>query len=509
MKSSKLLSCATVFALALGCLGAAGQQAAPQASPDPQAVADQNLLTEIKTNNELMTNLEYLSDLLGPRVTGSERLTQANRWTMEKFRAYGFENARLEGWRIAHAWTRGSARARIVSPAEHPLTIGSAGWSPGTPGPVEGPAVYVGARRMEDLAAFKGKLKNAIVLTTEPGAPRPAYEAPRSPLLSAPAPPPPLPGQPAPALPFGPAMQRFVAARDEFFKAEGVAAVLRDSDKDHGLLNMTTVGGRDYKIGAVPTAFVSPEGYRLLWRLLKRGMVTVQIEMSNSFSDQPVEVYNTVAELTGGERPDEVVIIGAHLDSWDLGTGATDDGTGVVAVLEAARALKKLGLKPKRTIRFVLFAGEEQGLNGSRAYVEAHKSDLNKISGVLVHDSGTGRVQSIALHGNYQVREVMDRATVPLREVGLLELSMRRGFGTDHASFDDAGVPGFYCLQDPAEYRKTHHSQSDTFDKVWKDDLTQGAQVLAVWAYNVAQLAGMLPRRAGQPEQRADGAAQQ
>jgi len=164
-------------------------------------------------------------------------------------------------------------------------------------------------------------------------------------------------------------------------------------------------------------------------------------------------------------------------------------------VLEAARALQKLGLKPKRTIRFILFSGEEQGLNGSRAYVEAHRAELAKISGVFVHDSGTGRVLSIGLQGNYQVREVMDRVVAPLREVGLLELSLRSGFGTDHASFNDAGVPGFYCLQDPAEYRKTHHSQSDTFERVWKDDLVQGAQVLAVWAYNVAQWPEMLPRR--------------
>src|SRR5262249_21810538 len=171
------------------------------------------------------------------------------------------------------------------------------------------------------------------------------------------------------------------------------------------------------------------------------------------------------------------------------------NGTGSAAVLEAARALAKSGLKPKRTIRFVLFSGEEEGLVGSKRYVEAHKDDLDKISAVLVHDTGTGKVLTIGLHDNYQTREIVDRVLSPLGELKLLEPSMVRTFGTDHASFDDVGVPGFFCIQDGAEYTKTHHSQSDTFDKVWKDDLNQGAQVLAAWAYNTAQLPDLLPRR--------------
>ena len=183
-----------------------------------------------------------------------------------------------------------------------------------------------------------------------------------------------------------------------------------------------------------------------------------------------------------------MVIIGGHLDSWDLATGSTDNGTGSMAVLEAARALAKLKLKPKRTIRFVLFSGEEQGLYGSQEYVKAHQNELEKISAVLVHDTGTGRVRAIGMHDNYQDRELVDQVLTPLPELKLLEPSMARSYGTDHLSFDEVGVPGFFCMQDPAEYRLTHHSQTDTFDKVWKDDLNQGAQVLATFAYNTAQL---------------------
>jgi len=479
--------------IVLGLCGwrALAQEAKPE---DPIVAADRQILAEIKDDNELMTNLEYLADAIGPRLTGTERLLRANRWTAEMFRKYGLANVHLEPWTIARAWYRSTARGRIVSPAEHPLTLASAGWSPSTPGVVHGSVVYVEAHREKDLEAYKGKLKGAIVITAAPAILPGPYERPTPPVLR-PMPSAPTPEQVARATLQTPEERRFLQARDAFFKREGVAAVLRGSDKDFGLLNMGGVGGREYNVGAVPTGYVTAENYGLIGRLMKRGPVEVELEITNSFSDKPVEVYNTVAEILGSEKPDEVVILGAHLDSWDLGTGATDNGTGSMVVLEAGHALQKLGLRPKRTIRFVLFSGEEQGLNGSRAYVEAHRAELAKISGVFVHDSGTGRVLTIGLHGNYQDREVMERIVAPLREVGLLELSLRTVFGTDHASFNAVGVPGFYCIQDPATYPRTHHSQADTFDKVQRDDLVEGAQVLAVWAYNVAQWPEMLPRK--------------
>jgi len=459
------------------------------------AAADAQILSEIRDHSQAMENLEYLSDEIGPRLTGSPQLKQANDWTAAKFREYGLTNVKLEPWTIAHSWTRGTAHARIVSPAEHPLTIVSAGWSPSTNGVVRGPLVYFDAKTKEEFGKFHGKLKGAIVIYQEPESlspPRPGN--PNAPLLRPMQAPPPVKGQPAEPSPFA-ALQELGRARNEFFKQEGVAVVLRDSGKPHGLLNMTGIGGEKFEIGAIPTAFITGEGYRMLFRMQKHGKVEVEIEMTNSFSDKPMDVYNTVAEIRGSEKPDEVVILGAHLDSWDLGTGSTDNGTGSMAVLEAARTLAKLNLKPKRTIRFVLFTGEEEGLVGSAKYVDAHKDELEKISAVLVHDTGTGRVLTLGLHDNYQDREIVDQVLAPLKELKLLEPTMRRSFGTDHASFDDAGVPGFLVIQDGAEYSLTHHSQSDTFDKVWKEELNQGAQVLAAWAYNTAQLPAVLPRR--------------
>jgi Zn-dependent M28 family amino/carboxypeptidase len=429
-------------------------------------------------------------------MTGSPQLKQANDWTRDMFAKYGAVNAHLEGWTMEHSWTRGKASARIVSPTEHPLTIAAAGWSPSTAGAITGAVVYFDAKEKKDFARFHGKLNGAIVIYQEPASLSPPKPDDPLALVSRPMQqPPPRIGEAPLEDPYA-AFMKAAKERTEFWKQEGVAGVLRDSNKPHGLLNMTDVSLGRYDIGPIPTAFITGEGYRMIFRMLQRHLpVQVEMEMTNTIGDKPMTVYNTVAEIRGLEKPDEVVIIGGHLDSWDLGTGSTDNGTGSMAVLEAARALGKLNLKPKRTIRFVLFSGEEQGLYGSQEYVKAHQKDLEKISGVLVHDTGTGRVLTLGLHDNYQDRELVDQVLAPLGELKLLEPRMARSFGTDHLSFDEVGVPGFFCVQDRAEYNLTHHSQSDTFDKVWKDDLNQGAAVLATWAYNTAELPGMLPRR--------------
>jgi Zn-dependent M28 family amino/carboxypeptidase len=288
----------------------------------------------------------------------------------------------------------------------------------------------------------------------------------------------------------------------KFLKDEGAAAILIASEKWYGMMNMGTGMSRQYQSAPLPNAYISRESATLLWRLLDAGPVEAEVNIQGTLTGKPVTVYNTVAEIKGSEKPDELVIIGGHLDSWDLGTGATDNGTGSMAVLAAARALVKSGVKPKRTIRFVLFTGEEQGLNGSRAYVAAHKEEMSKISGVLVHDTGTGKVLTIGLMHNYGLRETMGRVLYPLatdKSIGLAEPSLRSEGGSDHVPFDAEGVPASWCIQEVANYEKDHHSQNDTLDRVKWDDLAEGAQVLAVYAYNVAQLSEMLPRKPAKP----------
>src|SRR5215813_110661 len=495
-----LLLCAALLAVTFGFGAMKGLAVPPADESSPFAATDAQILAEIHDHSEAAQNLEYISDNIGPRLTGSPQLKAANDWTAEQFRKYGLTNVHLESWKIAHTWTRGTAKARIVYPTEHPLTIASAGWAPSSNGVIKGSVLFFDAEKKEDFEKFRGKLRGAIVITQKPESlSPPRREEPFSDVSRPMQAPLPRKGDPIPPAPFAPqaALNR---QRNEFFKQEGVAVILRDSNKPHALLNMTGVGGEKFDIGPIPNAFITGEGYRMLYRMLQRGPVEAEIEITITIGNAETDVYNTVAEIKGSEKPDEVVILGAHLDSWDLGTGSTDNGTGSAAVLEAARALAKLDLKPKRTIRFVLFSGEEEGLVGSKRYVEAHKNDLDKISAVLVHDTGTGKVLTIGLHDNYQTRKIVDQVLTPLADLKLLEPSIVRAFGTDHASFDDVGIPGFFCIQDGAEYNKTHHSQSDTFDKVWKDDLNQGAQVLAAWAYNTAQLADMLPRRPVAPK---------
>src|SRR5712664_3073639 len=492
LRRFSVLVCGVVLVL----VAVRGLAKPPDDEKSPFAAADAQILSEIREHSEAAANLEYISDRIGPRLTGSAQLKQANEWTRDMFAKYGAVNAHLEGWKMERSWTRGKATARIVSPTEHPLTIASAGWSPSTPGTITGAVVYFDAKEKKDFAKFHGKLKGAIVIYQEAASLSPPKPDDPNALLSRPMQqPPPCIGEAPLEDPYS-VFLKAAKERTEFWKQEGVAAVLRDSNKPHALLNMTDVSLSRYDIGPIPTAFITGESYRTIFRMLQRHLpVQVEIEMTNTIGDKPMTVYNTVAEIRGSEKPEEVVIIGGHLDSWDLGTGATDNGTGSMAVLAAARALVKSGVKPKRTIRFVLFSGEEQGLYGSQEYVKAHQKELENISGVLVHDTGTGRVLTLGLHDNYQDREIVDQVLAPLKELKLLEPTMRRTFGTDHASFNEVGVPGFYVLQDTAEYSQTHHSQSDTFDKVWKDDLNQGAQVLAAWAYNTAQLPAMLPRR--------------
>jgi 6-phosphogluconolactonase len=540
-------------------------QAPPAAKEAPAldaAALDQKIITEVKQHAEIMKNLTYLSDVIGARLTGSPNAKRANEWTAEKMKSYGLENVHLEPWTIPVGWERGTATARLIEPDNgKTLTVAAAGWSPGTKGKIEGEVVVVTARTPAELAQYKGKLKNAVVLRGAPanvrpitdttydlwgpptrqrgeggrggqGGGRPAERGGNPPAAGQPvsAGQPPAGGAAQPPAGGGRGQQpgEFTPARFEqmmqlrremadFLRKEGVAAELTDSGKPHGLLNMS--GGwrgtdRAEAPEPLPQLYVTHDHYALLYRLATRKAepgapaprTRIELEVNNKFIPGPVKCFNTVGEIRGTEKPDEYVVIGAHLDSWDLGQGTTDNGTGSSVVLETARTLAKLakeGIRPKRTIRFILFTGEEQGLHGSRAYVRDHKDELPKISMALVHDTGTGKVTGIGLQGREAVKPVIDPELKSLEPLGFKGTNLRRMGGSDHASFDGQGVPGFCFQQDPAEYRLTHHSQSDTLDKAIEADLIQGAQVMAVTALRVANLPHLLPRE--QPRGQSQG----
>jgi carboxypeptidase Q len=241
---------------------------------------------------------------------------------------------------------------------------------------------------------------------------------------------------------------------------------------------------------------MTTEDYGLSYRLASSGeKVEMEIDIRNRFSKGPVPCWNVVGEIAGSEKPDEIVVCGGHLDSWDLGTGATDNGTGSIATLEVARVLKALNIIPKRTIRFILFGGEEEGLVGSRAYVEAHKAELPRVSGAFVLDTGAGRIKAVGLDGNTQDQATLEQAFADLKPMGLAEYWPFPMKGTDHASFTDVGVPGFWFGQESKEYGLTHHSQSDTYDKVEDANLRQAVAVMASAVVRVADLPALLPRK--------------
>ncbi len=517
--ASTLLAFLAVGSLSLGQAPAVSKEAA-----ETEALAfDAKVLETAKKDSEIMANLTHLSDVIGPRLTASAALKNANQWTAEKMKGYGLTNVALEPWEIPAGWERGTGTARIIEPDNgRSISLAAAGWTPGTKGKIEADVVVVTARNTKDLEKYKGKLKGAVVLHGPPANVRPITDLnmelpgvrPTRPVDTTPDKKPDPDKKPEkdgdtqpekkPATePPPPDFRQAFAFRREladFLSTEGAAVLLSDAGKPHGLL--TTTGGwrGNDRVSApepIPLAYVAHEHYALLYRLATRpepAKTRIEIELTNKIIPGPITVYNTVGEIKGSDKPDEFVILGAHLDSWDLAQGTTDNGTGTCVVLEAARILAKSGVKPQRTIRFVLFTGEEQGLYGSKAYVQKHKEEMAKISLCLVHDTGTGKVTGIGTQGRAAVKPVLEAELASLKDLGFKEVNTRSMGGSDHQSFEAAGVPGFAVQQDLNEYRLTHHSQSDTLDKAKEADLIQGAQVLAVTALRVANMPELLPR---------------
>ncbi len=449
--------------------------------------ADHKIAVEVAVHSELMKNLEYLTTQIGPRLTGSPQMQAASQWTLKRFQDYHVE-AHLETAEIAHGWTRGVETAEITSPIQRHIGIHALGWSKATDGEITGEVIALNIIGPSDLEQYKGKLKGAIVLLHRPADlskvdpnPENAYDA----VI------PPSRGIPEP--------NGGWRARLQLLKqlaAEQPALMLMDSGKTDNLFNMTG-GFNRYSASAVPMAFLTHEDYDLIYRLLQAGAVTLKANLQETFSDQPVPASITVAEIKGSEHPEERVIVGGHLDSWDLGQGALDNGTGAMATLEAARALQALGWKPKRTITFILFTGEEEGGIGADTFLKNHAAEISAIDALLILDTGTGKVFSISLENLWETAALMHEIYQPLQEVFDLQPLSTRYFGSsDHVPFLNKGVPAYFCVQLPAQYREAHHSQTDTFDKVIPNQVNEGAAFLAAWAWNVSEMPQALPHHA-------------
>jgi hypothetical protein len=448
------------------------------------------MIEEGTRRSHVDADLQYLLDVIGPRLTGSPEMRRANDWTRQKFLEYGVDRADLEPWTFGIGWTRGPMTLRMLAPQRRELIGVSWAWSPGTNGPVAGDVVLLDSRSREDFdRRFAGKLRGAWVLLgpalplTNPATPpiTHADSAHQDSLVRA-------------LAPRTNEEVQFYNARIPLLAREGAAGVIRDGGKQFGLLTMS---GSPAAISPLPQIVVGNDNYAQLERLARRGQgerARIEADVKNSFTRDTLEQWNTVAEIRGSEKPDEVVLLGAHLDSWDIATGGTDNATGAIAVLEAARIIKASGVRPKRTIRFALFSGEEEGLFGSQEYADAHEKELDKFQAVLVLDNGTGRITGMAVQGREELRDMWKTMLQPVASLGPLTVRSGIKTGTDHLAFIPYGVPGFNYDQLTRGYNFTHHSQVDDYNHTVPTDVAQGATIMAVNAWQLADMPELLPR---------------
>ena len=489
---------------------------------------------EAITKSQAMETHWWLSEVFGPRATGTPSYTQGAEWVLTKFNEWGLKNVHIERFPFGQGWTIERFSVHMVTPQTASL-IGQPRWySPSTNGPVLADVVHVKAANDADLAKYKGQLQGKIVVLQGPRAVRTldgrvvlrmndsdwaeAMKVPTPPAADATA-------KPAPA---GPTPQQFAQSVQRFLVAEGAAAVLdrgADSDLsaggsdlswqtqrvDGGTIFPGNGGSRDPNAPQqVPSATLAVEHYNRIVRLLERGQpVRMEVNIQTKFhpeTDPAGNAFNIIAEIPGSDLANEVVIMGAHFDTYPYATGATDNTTGSSAMIEAVRVIQSLGLKPRRTIRVALWAAEEQGLLGSREYVQRHFYDTKTKTAKPGHenvqayfnlDNGSGRILGIWGQGNAGAIKQFEQWGVALKDLGWKNASPRSVTQTDHGSFEEAGLPGFQFIQERLDYNsRTHHSNMDTFDHVQRDDVIQQGAVAAVFAWYAANAPEKLPRKA-------------
>ncbi|MCC6742622.1 MAG: M20/M25/M40 family metallo-hydrolase [Acidobacteria bacterium] len=534
----KIRRCLALTALALIATVAVSPVALAQSPERVDLGAMTRIRQEGLTNSKVMETIGMLTDVIGPRLTGSPSLKRANEWTRDQLTTWGMSNAHLEAWGpFGRGWSLEHCSVHMVVPQAAPLIAIPKAWSPGTNGVKRGKIVRVPKQPESeaDLAALKGKLTGAIVMTGNERELKPLDK----PLLSR------YTGEELDeltAVEFGRSGRQFdfssfakrmafSATWTKFLQDEGVVAVVEPSGWDRGVVRVS--GTRAYRAGepdGVPALVMSIEHFNRIARLIDRKIdVELELDIRATFHTADTMAYNTVAEIPGTDKKDEIVMCGAHLDSWHSGTGATDNAAGSAVMLEAMRILKATGLTPRRTIRIALWTGEEQGLLGSEAYVAKNfaewpeptdpaeiakprfmrkptgplqlKPDHGKLSAYFNVDNGTGRIRGIYAEGNTAIEPIFRAWIEPLQDLGVTTVTSRSTGSTDHDSFKEVGLPGFQFVQDEVEYSVsganglTHHSNMDVYDRAQREDLMQASVVVAAFLYNAAMRDEMLPRK--------------
>ncbi|HVF44759.1 MAG TPA: M20/M25/M40 family metallo-hydrolase [Pyrinomonadaceae bacterium] len=435
----------------------------PPARAQVAAVADvatPRIIGEVFANGRQLSYVSTLSDEIGSRLTGSAGARRAEEWAEGEMKRLGLSNVRREPYRMSASWERGPASASLLSEGiRRPLAVASYTWTPGTGGAVEGEVVDVGAGRPEDVRRVASRLKGRAALVVPEGAD------------------------------LGSVIYNFYRAPGlvRELKEAGALAALIAADKPHSILYTAPVEfSATGRLAALPTVSLAREDVLLLRRLLSQGKrPRLSLDVSNRVGGA-FEATNVVGEINGSEQPNETVVVGAHLDSNDLGPGALDNAAGCAAVLETARAIKALGLRPRRTIRFVLFTGEEEGMVGSIAYVERHRGEMDATVAALVMDIGAGRPAGWFSMGRTDLDEGIRALSAPLSQFGEFAIEHAAFAATDNAPFMAEGVPNLILIQDETPYFPVHHTVADTPDKIDARDFASSVASLAATAYAIA-----------------------
>ena len=433
-----------------------------------------------------------LTDTIGARLTGSPAHIQAARWALERFTEWGLANPHLEPYEFGRGWQLEQVSAAMTEPRYMPLIAYADAWSPSTAGAVSGRPVYVGDKTAAQVQAMAEQLRGAIVLTHLPQTEFVDRDRPQPGLDERPV---------ATGNPVLPQARSTTPAGElmPLLRRAGAAAALRPSAYRDGTVGVT--GNRETPTDAVPTIVIAGEQYNVLARLAALGQpVSLRVELRTRYFEEDRNSYNLIAEIPGRDPAlrDQVVLVGAHLDSWHTASGATDNADGAVAVMEAIRILRALGAEPRRTIRVALWSGEEQGLLGARAHVAQHYATpeaRNRLAVYLNDDPGSGRTLGFYMEGNAQAKVLFDRWLAPLRDLGATR-NILEGIGsTDHVPFNEAGLPGFNVIKDFSAYdERTRHTNADFPERMSEDALKQSAIIMATFAWQSAIFDGTIPR---------------
>ena len=480
-------------------------------------------------NSQIMRTMHHLTDVYGPRLTGSPNHKAAAEWTVAEMTRWGFTNGHLEPFDFGRAgWLNDKAAGHILSPVKDNLVFEVLAWTPSTNGTVRGKAVHVvtptqptQAELTAYLDGLKAQVKGGIVLVGNhvsvpfqetPPAKRRTDDSVLIGIARANLPPAPRAGGPGrggrqggPQAREGALAPAAVAEQlNAFLMANGALVRINDAGREHGQIRAFNYSAYDVT-KTIPTVVLRNEDYGRITRLLKDGPVELEFTITNRSFPEGKTSYNAIAEIKGSDKADEVVMLGGHLDSWHSATGATDNAIGVAVMMEAARILKAIGVQPRRTIRVALWGGEEQGLIGSRAYVAQHfgtfedpKPEFAKFNGYFNVDSGTGRIRAASVFGPSEAAWVLSSAFAPFQDLGIMgatATTSRASGGTDSTSFNAAGLPGIGLQQDPIEYNShTWHTNLDTYERIVEEDVKRSAVAIAAAVYHVAMRDEMLPR---------------